>query len=339
MHPTSLKKMKAFVEGYLQAYEEHPLVIVDVGSQAVGGMPTYRQFFNNPNWQYLGLDMVSGENVDIVVKDPYKWSEIEDNSIDVVISGQAFEHIEYPWLTIKEIFRVLKDKGIAIIIAPSAGPEHKYPFDCWRFYPDGMKALGKWAGFRIIEVFTDWGILPWQDTSAVFQKPLTGSPRISPFEEFSNKEIALKVYIETFKDRPQTYDYYATPEYYGIAASILRSRKELKKAQICIETALGIFPHNLWLRQIAVEIYLETDPALALESVILLLKARPITPENVRLIGKFWEKADPDVRKILYEQLPDDVNQLSQFAYIAEGEKLYILAEDCRRKLRRLSFL
>ncbi|MEM1725222.1 MAG: methyltransferase domain-containing protein, partial [Thermoplasmata archaeon] len=42
-----------------------------------------------------------------VVKDPYNWIEIEDSSVDVVISGQAFEHIEYPWLTIKEIYRVL----------------------------------------------------------------------------------------------------------------------------------------------------------------------------------------------------------------------------------------
>lgn len=330
MHPTSLEKMKAFVEGYLQGYKEYPLVILDVGSQAVEGMATYRQFFNNPKWQYLRLDMVSGENVDIVVKDPYRWDEIEDSSIDVVISGQAFEHIEYPWLTIKEIFRVLKDKGLACIITPSAGPEHKYPFDCWRIYPDGMKALGKWAGFRIIEVFTDWGLLPWQDTFAVFQKPLTGASRIAPFEEFSSKEVALKVYIEAFKDKPQN------PVYYGVAVDILKSRKELKKAQIYMATALGMFPHNLWLRQRAVELYLETDPVLALESVIFLLKARPITQENVKLIGRFWEKVDPTLRELLYEQLPAEVNQLAQIAHIAEREKLYVLAEDCWKKISSL---
>ncbi|MEM4934982.1 MAG: methyltransferase domain-containing protein, partial [Thermoplasmata archaeon] len=127
MHPTSLNKMKAFVEEYLEAYKGQKLKILDVGSKAIAGQQTYRPFFNNPNWIYLELDLEKGENVDIVVKDPYKWDEVEDSSVDMVISGQAFEHIEFPWLTIKEIFRVLKDKGLACIIAPSSGPEHRYP--------------------------------------------------------------------------------------------------------------------------------------------------------------------------------------------------------------------
>jgi hypothetical protein len=34
-----------------------------------------------------------------------------------VVSGQAFEHIEFIWLTILEIARVLKTNGLAVIIA------------------------------------------------------------------------------------------------------------------------------------------------------------------------------------------------------------------------------
>ena len=97
-----------------------------------------------------GLDMTDGKNVDVVAKDPYKFP-LESNSFDLVISGQAFEHIEFPWLTIREIERVLKPGGFAIIIAPSSGAEHRYPNDCWRFYPDGMRALGKWAKLDCME--------------------------------------------------------------------------------------------------------------------------------------------------------------------------------------------
>lgn len=114
--------------------------------------------------------MIKGNNVDIVVEDPYKWDQIEDSSLDVVITGQAFEHIEFPWLTIKEVYRILKDRGIVCIIAPSGGYEHRYPIDCWRFFPDGMNALGKWASFDIVEIFTDWGLEPWRDIPLQFFK-------------------------------------------------------------------------------------------------------------------------------------------------------------------------
>jgi SAM-dependent methyltransferase len=117
--------------------------------------------------------MTDGQNVDVVAKDPYKFP-LESASFDLVISGQAFEHIEFPWLTIREIERVLKPGGLAIIIAPSSGPEHRYPSDCWRFYPDGMRALGKWASLDCIEASTNWDetrLFMWGDTIGIFQKP------------------------------------------------------------------------------------------------------------------------------------------------------------------------
>ena len=93
-------------------------------------------FKSSDKWEYSGLDVEKGPNVDIVVENPYDW-EIPDSSYDVVISGQAFEHIEFFWLTFLEMARVLKPQGLIILIAPSRGPQHRYPVDCWRFYPDG----------------------------------------------------------------------------------------------------------------------------------------------------------------------------------------------------------
>ena len=76
------------------------------------------------------MDMTPGKNVDIVLPSPYRWRGIESNSVDVLISGQAFEHIEFFWITMLEIARVLKPGGLCCIIAPSGGAEHKYPVDC-----------------------------------------------------------------------------------------------------------------------------------------------------------------------------------------------------------------
>jgi len=151
MHGTSQIYMKDFVDKYLSAYLEQPLNILDIGSKDEGG--TYKESFNRPNWVYKGLDIIPGGNVDIVVKEKYNWMEIEDGSYDVVISGQAFEHIEYIWDTMLEIARVLKKDGLVCVICPSKWEEHKFPVDCWRILPDGMRALAKYASLEIIDVF------------------------------------------------------------------------------------------------------------------------------------------------------------------------------------------
>lgn len=169
--------MQAFRDAYLADMKDTPLKILDVGAAAIEGAVTYRDIFATSRWQYLGLDMGTAANVDLAVKDPYHWSELEDASFDVVISGQAFEHIEWPWLTIMEVARVLKPAGLAAITAPSGGHVHRYPTDCWRYYPDGLPALAKYSGLAVIENDVDFGYVfrecaPWGDAFTILQKPV-----------------------------------------------------------------------------------------------------------------------------------------------------------------------
>lgn len=154
MHLSSMKRMEWFIKQYIESnlMGKDKIKVLDVGSYDVNG--TYKVFFSDEKYEYVGLDMADGPNVDIVPKNIYEWSEIENDSFDIVISGQALEHIEYPWLTMKEIVRVLKPTGICCIIAPSTIPEHRYPLDCYRYYPDGMKALAKYSGLDAIHVST-----------------------------------------------------------------------------------------------------------------------------------------------------------------------------------------
>ena len=50
-----------------------------------------------------------------------------------------------------QIYRKLKADGIICILAPFNLSEHRYPVDCYRYYPDGLKALATWAGFTVID--------------------------------------------------------------------------------------------------------------------------------------------------------------------------------------------
>lgn len=178
MHKTSYENMRQFVEKYLSSRVGEKLTIVDLGSQDVNGMYTYRDFFQKDNWKYVGVDMEEGKNVDVVIKNVYKWEEFADVSVDVVISGQTFEHIEYIWLTMQEISRILKPGGWGCIIAPSSGYEHKYPLDCWRILPDGFKALARYANLEVVEVYVSSDEFAqslgeentWRDCVLVFKK-------------------------------------------------------------------------------------------------------------------------------------------------------------------------
>jgi SAM-dependent methyltransferase len=140
--------MTKIVDSYLDP--KVVLNIIDIGSFDVCG--TYKPLFLKENWKYVGVDMSAGPNVDMVVDGGYEWSGINDNSYDIVISGQALEHMEYPWLAAKAMYRVCKVGGICAVIAPCVWGYHPAPKDCFRFYPDGMRSLfiGT-AGFTELE--------------------------------------------------------------------------------------------------------------------------------------------------------------------------------------------
>jgi SAM-dependent methyltransferase len=156
--------MMEFVSKYLNSRSGR---VLDFGSRDVNG--NYRKLFPEERWEYIGLDQESGKNVDLVIKNPYKWDELENESFDLVISGQALEHCEFFWLTFLEIARVMKHGAICCILAPSSGPEHRYPYDCWRFYPDGMRALCKFSGLTCLEAETDWKPEKYEDFSEVWK--------------------------------------------------------------------------------------------------------------------------------------------------------------------------
>jgi SAM-dependent methyltransferase len=148
MDDSSMMLMKDAVDRFMD--KSASLNILDVGSYDVNG--SYRKLFDAPNWNYTGMDVSGGPNVDVVVGDDYNWSVLESERYDVIISGQALEHMNQPWLAAKEIFRLCKRGGIIVIIAPGQCRFHEHPIDCFRFWPDGMRGLFvKLAGFEEVE--------------------------------------------------------------------------------------------------------------------------------------------------------------------------------------------
>jgi SAM-dependent methyltransferase len=162
MHESSVIEMGRFAAQLPPV----PLKIADVGSCEVTG-GTYRHLFNRPGWKYEGLDLAAGGNVDIVLKEEFNWSNVPDESYDVVISGQTLEHVRLPWMFMAEIKRITKIGGKICIIAPYSWEYHAHPIDCWRIFPDGMKALFEYCGLTVMSV---WMNPPNRDTIGVARR-------------------------------------------------------------------------------------------------------------------------------------------------------------------------
>ena len=178
MHTSSMLRMKYFIDNYLTP-KGSLIKVLDTGSYDVNG--SYKSLFDPSVFEYTGLDMVDGPNVDIVPKNTYQWKEIEDNSYDVVISGQAMEHAEFFWITASEMVRVLRPGGRLCIIVPRGFVRHRYPIDCYRFDADGMVGIARYCKITPLHSSSNLAPVgaPWKwysnydtDTMLIAEKPM-----------------------------------------------------------------------------------------------------------------------------------------------------------------------
>ncbi len=62
-------------------------------------------------------------------------------TVGTVIMLDTLEHVQDPIRALKEVHRVLKRGGCAIISSLMAGPIHAHPNDYWRFTPESFRIL------------------------------------------------------------------------------------------------------------------------------------------------------------------------------------------------------
>jgi len=141
MHKSSMNEMRLFRDEYLSGMGAS---ILDIGSRCVMEQKeTFKQLFE-PNFEYVGMDIEPGENVDIV-----GYMNIP-KIFDVVISGSVMEHVKRPWDWLKSLTNYYK--MYICIIAPHTWKEHRFPIDTYRYFPDGMRDLFEYAGIKEVKI-------------------------------------------------------------------------------------------------------------------------------------------------------------------------------------------
>jgi SAM-dependent methyltransferase len=176
--------MRLSIQRYVDKDRTHK--VLDFGSGISRQQTlTHRSLLEGYDCDYTGVDIRAGENIDVVMTKPYRIP-LRSRSFDIVLSGQVFEHVPFFWASLLEIARVMKPRAYFFLTVPSRGHEHS-TYDCWRFYPDGLRAMAAWSRLALREGFTDFPPTVgdrkhdfaaiddvnyyWGDTVGVFQKP------------------------------------------------------------------------------------------------------------------------------------------------------------------------
>ncbi|MEA5534775.1 class I SAM-dependent methyltransferase [Crocosphaera sp. XPORK-15E] len=109
----------------------------------IGGSNTLNSQDFFPELDYFNIDIEDNPNLPTIVADITQTTNLEPESVDLIVSHQTFEHIDRPWLASQEITRLLKPGGLCYISTVWSWRYHPVPIDYWRFSPDCLSFLFK----------------------------------------------------------------------------------------------------------------------------------------------------------------------------------------------------
>lgn len=129
---------KLLFEKYAKPLFKNHMRVLEIGPNQHPS--AYKQIVDNSTINWETIDIFKSDKLTYIAENEYKFP-IADNTFDIVVSGQVIEHVKKIWVWIKELSRVCKVGGYVVTVNPVSWPYHEAPVDCWRIYPEGMKAL------------------------------------------------------------------------------------------------------------------------------------------------------------------------------------------------------
>lgn len=127
-------------------YVKGTLLDIGCGDMPYAGLMAERTKF------HVGTDLrPRPENPPTVCSDslhlPFK-----EEAFDTVLCTQVLEHVRDPFMTVREVSRVMKRNGHAIFTMPAAWPLHEEPYDFFRYTKYGLKELAAMNGLDVVKL-------------------------------------------------------------------------------------------------------------------------------------------------------------------------------------------
>ena len=85
-------------------------------------------------------------------------ASVLDETFDLIIAGQVFEHLLWPYRAGKNVYQMLRPGGHFLVTTPFLLRVHNFPTDCSRWTETGMKYFLAECGFALDRIRTgSWG--------------------------------------------------------------------------------------------------------------------------------------------------------------------------------------
>lgn len=150
-----MNKVEAFINNKMKLISlEKDILDVGGGIGFDKWLLKYKELFNDCNYKTFDCDNATGADI---IGDIHNMP-VESESIDAIICSSVLEHVENPYIAVKEMFRILKNNGKIFVYVPSIYPYHarkNHYQDYWRFFDDSLKLLFK--DFSKIEIIKSGG--------------------------------------------------------------------------------------------------------------------------------------------------------------------------------------
>jgi SAM-dependent methyltransferase len=115
------------------------VAVLDVGC----GERPYEPFFADFECRYVGLDANPGPTVDVVGTG--EELPFDDAEFDCVLCTQVLQYIQDPHRAVREMHRVLRPGGVALISTHGISFVDRSGADMWRWTQHGLRALAESA--------------------------------------------------------------------------------------------------------------------------------------------------------------------------------------------------
>ena len=167
--------------------------VLDIGG---GERTRYKDIFSPDSFSCL--DIYEGPGIDIVAS--ADDIPLPDESKDSILSTQMLEHVKFPEQCVKEMYRVLKPGGYAVITAPQWNELHAEPIDFWRYTKYGLTELFERNGFTVVEFHQRGGFFSlaaqmtiryFMDRLSLHERPIVGRIMSHVFRIFGSLAITL----------------------------------------------------------------------------------------------------------------------------------------------------
>ncbi|HEC88427.1 MAG TPA: class I SAM-dependent methyltransferase [Thermoplasmata archaeon] len=127
-----------FLRESAKKYDKKGILVLDIAPQVHEGAKSY---FKKAKVETLDIDPNSDTTY---IADITKYNEfLPDEKFDIIVCTEVLEHTLDPFSAIKEIYRLLKPRGVLLLIVPFNFRVHGPLPDCWRFTEHGLRELLK----------------------------------------------------------------------------------------------------------------------------------------------------------------------------------------------------